>query len=84
MIQVGIIIPETKVKGDGTSTSVTLSLAEAPFPVKPPGKVVDILLGIHPFDGDTVSFNTKTLTVTFEQTFSDVKGVSFTIYYDPT
>lgn len=84
MIAVGIIIPEIKVKGDGVSTAVTFSQGEWPFPVKPPGKLVEVLLQLHPFEGDAVSFDSKTMTVEFAQLFSDIRGISFTAFYDPT
>lgn len=79
-----ITTAQMSVVGDGASTVLKLSLAEYPFPEKPPGRVTNVEFGNHPFDGDSLVFDTKQVTVTFEQSFTGEVALTLKPSYDPT
>lgn len=84
MLTVRVSSSSIQVLGDGVSTELKLSLREYPFTEIPPGKITAITLSSHPFDGDSVSYDSKTCTVTFAETFSGPVSIGFNVVYDPS
>lgn len=84
MLLVRVLTSAVTVKGDGSSTTLRLSLLEFPFVENPPGKVVEVGFGNHPYDGDSITFDSKTCTVEFEHEFSGTVQLAFNVTYDPS
>lgn len=71
---------------DAAVGSITLSLSEAPFPSKPPGKVVDV--AFHAFESSVTSIvlNAKTCTINFDYGEAGLfnGSNSLLVTYDPS
>lgn len=67
----------------GTDTQLVLSLAEFPFSLRPPGKIVAISAQ-GASEKPSVSFNSKTCTVTYSAPPTDGESLNIIVTYDLT